>query len=631
MQRRGLHRFQPISGPAFAAVAVAVLATMAGCVAQIGPAPGSTPPGATGTAAGGASATGSGSGAAGVSGVAGAGNSTGTGNDTGTGTGTGTGNATGTGTGIGGSSSGTGTAGSGGTGVAPVVFAPSAGAYRRLTSTAFRNSLRDLLQGAVTIGDLEPDLWTVAGLASVTNATVSISPTGVEQYQTAIDAATAQAFADATRRSKLLGCTPRDATDMACFQSFVTRFGRLAWRQPLTSAQVTRYATLIANAATTLGDVNEGMRAGMQGLLLSPNFLYRLERGASPAGGGNGFWQYTSRETATRLAYFLTNSTPDSTLLDLADQNGLASKEAILAQADRLLGTAAGRESIGNFANELYQLQIIASRAKDPKFTEYTPALQKAMMQEIPAMFQAIVFDRNASALELLTTRNTLVTRELATLYGLPTTGLSSTALTAVALPADGPRAGLLTTAGFLSLFANQEEGSPTLRGRFIRETILCQNIPLPPPDVSTVLPDPPPGTVYTKRQRLSMHETQPSCAACHKLMDPLGFPLENFDAIGKYRTTDQGLTIDVSGNLDGTSFSGPVELGRVLAARSEVADCLVRNLYRYGTGHVETATERPVLDALKATFRTGGYHVRDLMRDIVASDGFRFVAPPAP
>ena len=114
-------------------------------------------------------------------------------------------------------------------------------------------------------------------------------------------------------------------------------------------------------------------------------------------------------------------------------------------------------------------------------------------------------------------------------------------------------------------------------------------------------------------------------------MMDPLGLTLENFDAIGKYRSTDQGQPIDVSGDLDGTSFSGPVALGQTLAGQPAVADCLVRNMYRYGTGHIETATEQPVLDALKSTFRTGGYHVRDLMRDIVSSDGFRFVAAPAP
>ena len=373
MQRHGSPWFHLSPRTTFVALAAAMLAPVAACTGTIGPERGA---GATGGVANGAGAGTTGGGAA--SAGAGAAGTTGAGSATTTGTGAGSGGVAGTGAG---------TAGTGGTGGAPVVFAPSPGAYRRLTGSAFRNSLRDLLQGPVTIGNIEPDSWSIGGLASVGAATVSISAAGVEQYQTAIDAATSQAFADATRRSKLLGCTPKSTTDTACFQSFVTRFGRLAWRQPLTAAQVTRYANLIANVAATLGDANEGMRAGMQGLLLSPNFLYRLERGAAPAAAGNGFWQYTSSEIATRLSYFLTNSTPDATLLDLADGNGLASKEAILAQADRLFGTTAGRESVGNFASELYQLQIIASRAKDPKFTEYTPALQTAMMQEIPAMF----------------------------------------------------------------------------------------------------------------------------------------------------------------------------------------------------------------------------------------------------
>ena len=153
----------------------------------------------------------------------------------------------------------------------------------------------------------------------------------------------------------------------------------------------------------------------------------------------------------------------------------------------------------------------------------------------------------------------------------------------------------------------------------------------MPPANVNTELPDLPAGVVLTKRQRMTMHETVATCAVCHKQMDPMGFPLEGFDAIGKYRTTDQGLTLDLSGEVDGTTINGPVELGQALAAQPGVADCLVRNMYRYGTGHVEATTEQPVLDTLKTAFRTGGYHVRDLMRDIVSSDGFRFVAAPAP
>lgn len=624
MERHSFGRSFPVSSGVWAAIAAGTLGILGGCQGAFGPVeqgPGSGNGGASASGTGGGGPVNGTGGGGPVSGTGGSGPASGTAG----GGGSVTGAAGGTGTG----GSGAGGTGTGGT-AAPVVFAPSAGAYRRLTASAFRNSLRDLLGGPVTIGDLEPDSWSVGGLASVSAATVSVSPTGVERYQTAIEAATVQAFADTTRRNRLLGCTPRNATDMACFQTFVTSFGRLAWRQPLTSQQVSRYATLIANAAATLGDVYEGMRAGMNGLLLSTNFLYRLERGAPSPNASNGFWQYTSREVATRLSYFLTNSTPDATLLTLADQDALQTKESILAQADRLLATPAGRESVGNFANELYQLQIIGARAKDPAFTEYTPALQAGMMQEIPAMFQSLVFDRNASALELLTTRNTFVTRELAALYGLPTAGLSSTTPTAVTLPADGLRAGLLGTAAFLSLYANQAEGSPTLRGKFIREVLLCQSIPSPPPNVDTKLKDPPAGVVYTKRQKLEIHQTD-SCAVCHRMMDPLGLTLENFDAIGKYRTNDHGLAIDVSGDLDGTAFSGPIELGRVLAARAEVADCLVRNMYRYASGHVETRTEQPVLEALRASFRAGGYRVRDLMRDIVASDGFRFVAPASP
>lgn len=625
MQRRDLGWF-PIRGPLHAVLTAGLLVSAGSCQGTIGKtaATGNGHDAGNSGSSGGTTqpATGSGGRMGGTGGTPGL---TGSG---GTASGNGTGGAA-----AGAASGGTGSGGNDqGTGGASVAFAPSPGAYRRLTSSAFANSLRDLLQGPVTVGDLEPDSWSIGGFPSVSAATVSISATGVEQYQASIDAVTAAAFADTTRRAKLLGCTPKSTSDTACFQSFVTKFGRLAWRQPLTSAQVTRYTTLIGNVATNLGDVYEGMRAGMQGLLLSPSFLYRIERGAPPAtAGGNGFWQYTSSEIATRLAYFLTNSTPDATLLDLADQNGLQTTDAILAQADRLLATTAGRQSVGNFASELYQLPLITSRAKDPKFVDYTAAAQTAMTQEIPAMLQSIVFDRNASALELLTTRNTFVTKELAVLYGLPTTGLSSTSLTAVTLPADGLRAGLLTTPAFLSLYANQEEGSPTQRGKFIRQTILCQTIPLPPPNVNTVLPDPPAGVVYTKREKLMTHETVATCAACHKLMDPLGLTLENFDAIGEYRSTDQGQPIDVSGAIDTTTFNGPVELGQVLANQPQVSDCLVQNMYRYGTGHVETDSEQPVLDDLKSTFRTGGYHLRDLMRAIVSSDGFRFVASPSP
>jgi hypothetical protein len=539
------------------------------------------------------------------------------------------GGSSGMGAGTGGSSGSGG--GAGGSGGAPVAFAPSGGAYRRLTDAAFRNSLRDLLGGPVDVGDIEPDSWQVGGLPTVGAAVVSISPRGVDQYLSAIEAATAQVFADVVRRDAVLGCTPANEADTACFEQFVTTFGERAFRRPLTTAQVTRYTGLIASAATTLADASEGMRAGMQGLLLSPNFLYRLERG-EPSGAANGFWQYTSTEMASRLSYFLTSTTPDDALLDLAEQNALQTPEAVRQQAERLLASEKGRESIGNFAAELFQLEVLWGRPKDAgTYPEFTPELQAGMMREIPALFQSVVFDTGGSVLDLFTTRSTFVNKELAALYGLPTTGLTSTSLSPVTLPADGLRAGLMGTAGILAKFASQKEGSPTQRGKFIREVLLCEHIDLPPDGVNMMLPEAPAGTVLTKREKLSIHAGEPKCAGCHALLDPLGLTLENFDAIGKYRENDLGKALDVSGDLDGTPFSGPVELGQLLASSPNSTACMVRSIYRYGTGHVETPSEHGVVADLTSSFIASGHKLRQLMVDLVTSDGFRYVAPPAP
>lgn len=508
----------------------------------------------------------------------------------------------------------------------PVLFAPAPGAYRRLTNTAFANSLRDLLEGPVEIGPLEPDSWTVGGLPTVGAAAVSLSELGVEQYQTTVEDAVDAAFSDATRRDEILGCSPQGLSDTACFDTFVKAFGRKAFRQSLTAAQVTRYVSLVTDVAVLQNDAVAGMKAAVTAFLQSPNFLYQLERGQPDE--NLEYWRRTSHEVATRLAYFLTNTTPDAELLDLAELDGLATPDAIRAQAERLLNSPAGRESVENFAKELFQLRLVAARAKDPElYPEYDANLQQAMVHEVAAMFSSVVFDQNVSALELFTTRTTTVTKQLATLYGIDVAEQANDAWVTVTLPQE--RAGLMGTGGILSIYGSQKEGSPTLRGKFVREVLLCQAMPSPPADVSTTFEDPPAGQVLTKREKLTRHQAEPACAPCHALMDPLGLTLESYDAIGRYRTTDQGKPIDLTGNLDGAEFSGGVELGQVIASKPETAKCMVRNLYRYGTGHVESTNETPVLSALNDSFLASDFNLRNLMLEIVASDGFRYVAPP--
>ncbi len=514
--------------------------------------------------------------------------------------------------------------GTGGVPTTPAAFSPAPGSFKRLTDAEFRNSVRDLL-GDVQMGETEPDTF-IDGFAKVGSGQVAISLNGVEKYDLALEAATKQVFADAGRRRTFVGCTPSGTADSACFGAFVTRFGRLAWRRPLTDPEQQSYAKLAGSLATTLNDATETLRLTTKALLASPNFLYRLERGKVAA--DVKWWRFTSRELASSLAYFLTNTTPDGALLDAADRDELATVDGIRAQAERLLTAAHGRESVGNFATELFRLSLVAGRAKDPGlFPQYTPALQAAMAREVPSLFQNIVFDRKASALELFTTRDTFVNAELASLYGLSNEGLTATSWQPVTLPADGLRTGLLGTSAFLSLYANQKEGSPTQRGKFIRTFLMCQQIPDPPPNVSTVIEDPPPGVVLTKREKLTAHRKQPTCAGCHALMDPLGLTLENFDAVGAFRPTENGLTIDAGGDFDGTAFNGPVELGKLLAASPKVSDCLVRNLYRYATGHAELAGEEPVIADLSRRFAANGHDFQGLMLDLVSSDGFRAVA----
>jgi hypothetical protein len=195
-------------------------------------------------------------------------------------------------------------------------------------------------------------------------------------------------------------------------------------------------------------------------------------------------------------------------------------------------------------------------------------------------------------------------------------------------LPENSPRIGVLSKAAFLSQFANQKEGSPTLRGKFIRETLMCMKIPSPPGNVDLVLDEPPAGMPMTKRERLAIHRDNDSCSTCHAAMDPLGLPLETFDAIGRYRTTELGLPIDPSGEFDGTPVADARELGLTVASSETVANCMVRKFYGYAQGFEQRTVDRSVIDKLTLDFQSSGYKLRALVLAIVSHDAFAAAAP---
>ncbi|MCA9542127.1 MAG: DUF1588 domain-containing protein, partial [Myxococcales bacterium] len=205
-------------------------------------------------------------------------------------------------------------------------------------------------------------------------------------------------------------------------------------------------------------------------------------------------------------------------------------------------------------------------------------------------------------------------------LYGLPP--VEGPGHQPVHLPPDNPRGGLLGTAGILALNAHNTVTSPTLRGKFIQNTLLCFDIPPPPPGIPQ-LSDSEDGP-ETTRQKLERHRSDPSCNGCHQFMDPLGVSLENFDAIGAFRTTEAGLAIDARAVFEGQTFEGPRQLGELLRERPEFAECVVRQLYRHGTGHLEAREEERAVQALVEAFADAGHRFRPLLLALVMSDGFR-------
>lgn len=261
-----------------------------------------------------------------------------------------------------------------------------------------------------------------------------------------------------------------------------------------------------------------------------------------------------------------------------------------------------------------------------------SPTLAASFRTETQSVLRDLVLTRNADYRELFTSNETFLNAELAALYGVPVP--VGTGFVKVTLPPNGPRAGYLGQGSFLALNARRDHASPTLRGLAIVTGVLCDAIPPPPAGVVTEIAEK--DKSKTAREQLSVHQTDPTCAGCHSRMDPMGLALEHFDAVGAYRETDRGMPIDASGTVYGVAFNDARELGQLLADGAktaagipETSDCLVRNLFRAATGHVEAAGDEAVVTALSSAFASDGFKVKSALSKLVVSDAFRFIGRP--
>ncbi|MGZ3420977.1 MAG: DUF1592 domain-containing protein [Polyangiales bacterium] len=500
--------------------------------------------------------------------------------------------------------------------VGPAV--PSLSGAQRLTVAQYRAAIRDLFGPEVVVPPaLEPDV-AIDGFISVGASKSTISARGVEQYESAAYAIANQIVGDAKLKARVLSCSSGDA---ACAKTFAKETGRRVFRRPLADSEIEKLANVIATAQTTLGTFDKGLVYGLAALLQSPHFLYRPAVGeADPEHPGQK--RYTGYELATRLAIFLWSSVPDDALLDAAQSGALGSYDGIKAQVDRMLASPKARDGLRNFVAEWLGLGELDRLEKDAKlFTTYTPDLGPMAREETLRVFEDLVFDRDQDVRDVMTTKNTFVTPKLASMYEV--LAPSPDGFAKVTLPDDSPRRGLLGQIAILSLYAHPTSSSATLRGKFVRQKLLCVEIPAPPVNVNTALPEPT-DSAKTLRDRVKIHFQNPTCAGCHKIMDPIGLGLEQFDGIGRWRTKENGATIDPSGTLDGTDFGGPSDLAQVIHDHRDFPTCIVKKLYAYATGFTPADVERPTIDALAERFAAAGYRMKPLLSALATSPAFR-------
>ncbi|MBE2251211.1 MAG: DUF1592 domain-containing protein [Myxococcus sp.] len=500
-------------------------------------------------------------------------------------------------------------------------FAPGVLRPRVMLGQWYRNTVRDVLgDAAMNAVSVTPDL-TEGGLVTIGASSKSVTPTDVTRFEDNGFLAAQAVLGDATGRARVIPCTPANATDSACMQQVVTTLGRRLFRRPLSTDEVTRWRGIGLSAAQGYSSFTRGVEFVIAGFLQSPNFIYLDERGAADAATG---WQKLDPyELASRLSFFLVQSTPDDALLDAAATGGLSTVEGVRAQAERLLRRTEARDAVSSLFDEVFELEgLMSAQKSDPAFTR---EVATSMRQELRYLFAHVALDPGNDFRDLLTTRMGFVDRRIAPLYGVP--GPMS-GFQPVELPE--ARAGVLTRLGYLANKAHDADTSPTHRGKLVRQRLLCMAVAMAPPDVVAVVPPPDQMNRRTFRQRLEERTAEPRCQGCHQLMDPFGFPFEGFDSLGRPRTLDNGLPIDSTGAFDPIfsrheRYTGAKDFAALLHDDPRFTECMTTTVFRQATGRFEAESEGRALYELHRAWKQTGYRYADLVVAVVTSDAFRF------
>jgi Protein of unknown function (DUF1592)/Protein of unknown function (DUF1588)/Protein of unknown function (DUF1595)/Protein of unknown function (DUF1587)/Protein of unknown function (DUF1585) len=477
----------------------------------------------------------------------------------------------------------------------------------RLNRFEYDNTARDLL-GDTTHAALSTLPTDYGDGAFDNNAdALSIDPTLAQTYQQLAEtlAENSMATTNTAGRALILVCT---TTDAACVAKIATSFATRAWRRPATTTEVNNLVALYTATRNGGFSFENGVQMMVEGALMSPNFLFRPE--IDPTVDSPSQHPISPYELATRLSYFLWGSMPDAALQAAAGAGQLGTRDAVLTQVKRMWADPKIDAFVTRFPGEwLHTLDVTVASTPDPKiFPQFNATLASAMPAETAAYMRDFVTG-DVNFFDFIDAKYTYVNQTLAQFYGIA--GQFGTQMTRVDLTGNTERGGILTQASVLAVTSVATRTSPVKRGQWVLSRLLDTPAP-PPPDNVPPITDAVPADGLTFRQKMIAHVTNPVCAGCHDLMDPIGFGLESYDGIGQWRTIDNGLPVDSSGTLTtGQKFSGALELEKILKTDSRVPSAVVQYVMSYALGRSVNsasntwAADQCAVSALATAFQT--------------------------
>jgi hypothetical protein len=493
----------------------------------------------------------------------------------------------------------------------------------RLTNSQMKNTLIDAVGFAPPTLGMLPGETRLDGFANQSDR-LSIASLVADYYLKASDELAAEVL---RRGAELIPCQQVARVGMgSCLPDFIKSLGLKMWRRPVTDAEVAKLSTLYMTTSTQAGGAEAGVRNVVQGLFMSPNFLYRTELGNAVAGGEVTY--LGDYELASALSYMIWDGPPDATLMGLAAQGKLRDQKVLAAEARRMLADGKkAPEAMNSFLQQWLQIEGLLNADKDQAlYSIYNKQVAADLLEETRLLMNNVLFDAGGdrSFKTLFTEPFGFINARTAPVYGVA--NVNGMNFTRTMLD-PSQRRGILTSAAFMAAHADGDDTAPVGRGRYFREEILCDRVPPPDPkdaqfDPSKVTDD------MTNRERLIAHATAPACKACHALFDGLGFAMENYDPIGRWRTTDKNKQLDVTGSVplvSGTliTFKNFVDLVDQLSKNQEVYDCFAGQYLSYATGRLADQINPCERKLVADDFVKSGYKVDSLVLSVVNSPSF--------